>query len=535
MGRPSATALGVARLLEQEAESGVRFVDMRIALLIGGEPLLTVGGRWDRRIKQYIPGARDARVLRVHAGQEAAARWLADWTTRRRSGDWTGFQRVWSALFVGGRRGGKTHLGCSALAVFAVMLPGTLVWAVSPTQEETDELDRELRAVLPRAWYRHRAAPKHEFKLANGSTIRLLSGFKPHTLKRGRVDFVLYNEGQRMSHEGYIQLRGAVADSGGLVVVAANPPDDPIGAWVEELWEKARAGTVKSIAFSFDPAKNPFIEHQALADMASEVDEKTFRREVLGEFVPVGDRVFYAWSDSQSVRAVPPGFVDITREFTSQHFGRAFDAAIGADFQLWPMVAVVLRMYRDPADATSTPLLWIVEEFVLEDADEFQLVDALEAAGYTGASTVVVCDASGDWQFSERERTKVGELRRRVKGRGSHDVFRARGWPAVYPPDSQMDRNPEVSERVKVGNALLRSAEGKRRLFSLPSNEQVNRGMKRWEMRDGAPNRRSEFAHVCDAVTYPCWRFFPRRRPKSGAVEIKVLKRFDGKRRTAGW
>ena len=534
MGRPSVTAYSVARLLEQEADSGVRFVDMRIALALGDDVLCVVGGRWDRRLKRYVAGARDARVLRLHAGQEPAGRWLASWMACRASGRWEGFQRVWSALFVGGRRGGKTHLGCDALPLFAVMVPGSQVWAVSPTQEETAELDRALRQAMPRHWYRHRAAPKHEFALANGSTIRLLSGFKPRTLKRGGVDFVLFNEGQRMAHEGYVQLRGAVADSGGLIIVAANPPDDPIGAWVEELWEKARAGTVKSVAFSFDPSRNPFIEHQALLDMVAEVDEKTYRREVLGEFVPVGDRVFYAWSDSQSVRPIPTEYIDVTGEFTRGHFGRAFATIVGADFQLWPMVAVAMRAYRDPGDPAAPPLLWVVDEFVLENADEFQLVDALEDGGYTATSSVVVCDASGGWQFAERDKTAVAGLRRKVRGRGSHDVFRARGWHAIFPPDSQMDRNPEIIERVKAANALIRSAEGRRRLFSLPGNEHVNRCMKRWEMRDGAPNRNSEYAHVCDAVTYPLWRFFPRR-AKPAPPEVRVIQRREAGHRTRGW
>jgi hypothetical protein len=48
-------------------------------------------------------------------------------------------------------------------------------------------------------------------------------------------------------------------------------------------------------------------------------------------------------------------------------------------------------------------------------------------------------------------------------------------------------------------------------------NERINRAMRCWEMRNGFPYKRSEFAHACDAVTYPIYRFFGR--PKVRAIK----------------
>ncbi len=539
MAGASLLAQSVAKLYEAEA-GGQRFVDMCISLRVHetGEELIRVGGRWDRRKKRYCGEAKRVRVLRVHRGQVRAARWFAEWLKRRATGDWEGFRRVWSAMFVGGRRGGKSKFAVWAVAMFVLTISGSQAWAISPTQEETDELERAIRDTLPSHWYKFRGDPRWEFKLANGSVIRLLSGHKPSSLKRGRVDFALYNEGQLMTKQGYVQLRGATADSGGLTIIAANPPDLPIGRWIEELYEKARAsiandnagGATRGVrveAFDFDPRENPFIEYQSLADMATEVDDHTFRREVLGEFVPIGDVVFYAWADGASIREVPSHFVDITERFTKEHFGRAFRHIIGADFQRTPhMAAVVLKVYVDP-DNPEVPLLWVVDEMLVSDGDEDDLVDAIEAptmgarcpccegrAGYVAAECVVVADASGEWQDADRTR-----------GKGSFDWFRKRGWKAIYQPDKEMKRNPEISERVKVGNFLLRARDGRRRLFSCPHNEQTNRAMKRWEIRNGAPFRRSEFAHVCDAVTYPCWRFFPRKHVKTSRFTYEGGKR----------
>lgn len=550
MARASLLAQSIARLLEAE-QTSERYVDLCIVLRVHGtgEELVRVGGRWDRRLRRYVGPAKRGRVITVHQGQVKAARWFATWLRCRRSGDWSGFRRVWSAMFVGGRRGGKSHLACVALCMFALEAPGSNAWAVSPTQEETEELERAIRAILPREWFSYRGDPKFEFKLHNGFTIRMLSGHKPRALKRGGVAFALYNEGQNMTKKGFVQLRGATADSGGLTVIAANPPDDPIGLWIEEMYEKARAGKIRSEAFDFDPRDNPFIEYASLEDLQDEVDDHTYRREVLGEFVPIGNVVFHAWSDAFSIRDVPEDFIDITAEFTKKHLGRAFGHLVGMDFDKTPhMAAVILKIYRDPADKDETPLVWIVDEVVVEDADEDDLIDGLElpadgarcpccvAAGRDGyrgwieegddAARPVVCgvipDASGEWQDSTR-----------TKGRGSWDWLRKRRWKYLYKPDSKMEKNPEITERVKVGNALLKARSGRRRLYSCKHNEKTNRALKYWEIRNGVPYKRSDYSHICDAVTYPCWRLFPRRRtPGGGAYKsVKKLsrrKQFDG-------
>lgn len=519
MPKNSAQALSIARLLEAERDSHERYVDLCIVLRVrgSGETLIRVGGRWDKREKRYVGPARRGKVVWVHKGQLPAARWFCEWLRRYVSGDWEGFRRVWSALFVGGRRGGKSHLGVVCLALFALTVPRSNVWAVSPAQEETDELEQALLKLLPRRWFRYRGSPKYEFRLANGARIFLRSGAKPSTLKRGRCDFCLYNEGQNMTEKGFLQIRGGTSDSGSLTIVAANPPDTPGGLWVQDFYEGALAGKRKAEVFQFDPQLNPFITLQSLLDIADETDEKTYRREVLGEFVPIGDTVLYAWSDAYSIADVPEHFEDITREFTKRHLGRAFDHVIGADFQKSPhMAAAVFKVFVDPTDPKRTPLLWLIDEVIVEEADEDDLIDAIEERGYNPRTTGVIGDASGEWQDAERTR-----------GRGSFDWFRKRGWRFIYPPDPKMQKNPDIVERCKVGNSLLRSHSGNRRLFSCKRNARMNRSLKHWEMKNGAPHRRSEFAHACDAVTYVCWRFFPRRRAtgKAGYRSVKKLGR----------
>lgn len=570
-----ALAQSVSILLEHESDASTRYVDLAISLRLcdvdpvtqewlpeTDEELIEVGGRWDRRLKKWAGEARKVRILRVHRGQEEAARWLAAWFQRRAQGprgpQWDDFRRVWSLLLVGGRRGGKTHLACVALAMFVVMVPGSRVWAISPTQEETDELEAAVKSLLPRRYYRYRSGSGGkplQFRLPHGGRLFCLSGNKPRALRRGRVDFCLYNEAQNMHKAGWLQLRGAIADRGGLVVLACNPPDAEIGRWIEDVYEQARAGNNFVEPFVITAAKNPFIEYQALADIeADNNDELSFRRDVLGEFVPIGDIVFHAWSDAESVRNVPPNFVDITAEFTLQHLQRAYGYIIGMDFQRTPhMAASVAKVFVDPDDPEAEPLYWLVDEFVVEKADENNLLDAIEATPrwkhneprddddcYTSlrepdvegeperrpTHCCIVMDASGFFQDGDH-----------TKNRTSEKWLRARGWNWLYYPQKDSRKNPEIVERCKATNTRLKTQSKKRRLFSERALVRTNRAMRSWENRNKAPYRNSNFAHVCDAVTYPVFRFFGRPKlkrsapPSSAPIERQHSERrrsFDG-------
>lgn len=551
MASKSAISQSIARLREQDQENAARFIDLQLALedLATTKRLITIGGAWDRFDKRYTGAAATEHVVRIQPAQVAAARWLCDWlaryadaNARRAAGQdpaaaWHDVQRVWSVLFHGGRRGGKSHMACAALAAFAVMVPGTVCWAVSPTEEKTEELRTALAKLLPGAWYTY-VKDARTFTLANWSSIVLRSGYKAENLKAGGIGMALYNEGQQMSESGYVQLRGATSDSGALTIVTANPPDQPIGRWVERFVEEVRARRRAALTFFFDRRLNPFIENESLDALAAETDAKTYAREILGEFVPIGDVVFHAWLDSASIRPVPTAddrFIDITRAFTRQHLGRPFDHVVGCDFDKTPHLAgAVIKVFERRADPAGddldlddipvgVPLYWVVAEAIVELSDEDGLIDALEDMGLDPATTAVICDASG---LTSQDTPR--------SGRTSGEWFRARGWRYLFFPDPERHKNPDVIERCKLGNALLRSHAGHRRLFSAPENVHVNRAMKLWEIKHMAPYRKSKWAHACDAVTYPCWRFEGHRRTRAKA-EYTQVKRFRRRRVFEGY
>ena len=577
----------VETLLEAEREDNRRHVDLAVSLRLcdveegDGRPcwksgtdeeLIELGGRWDRRTKRWAGDARRVRVIRIHRGQEDAARWLAEWFSRAALGPkgkpWVAplgeaptvaFLSEWWRLVLGGRRGGKSHLSCVALVMFAVMTPRARVWAISPTQEETDELEQALRSLMPRRWYRFRgggAGKPLQFRLANGARILCLSGHKPRSLKRGRVDFALYNEAQNMYRAGWIQLRGAIADTGGLVVLAANPPDAELGRWIETLHEQARARKNLVELFELSAKHNPFVEYQALADMEADLNDPiTFAREVEGKMMPIGDIVFHSWSDAESVREPPAHFVNVTAEVTRKVLGRAAGYVVGLDFQRQPhMPAVVYQFFRDPEAADPSEVIpWIVDECVREDSDEYDLLDELEAMPRWQATArvegqtyrgwiepgddkdrpvhcAVVMDASAWWQDGDH-----------TKGKTSDRALRARRWTHLYRPQADRDdgtpvrSNPDIVERCKATNAMLKNQAGRRRMFSSPRCVRVNRAMRSWPNKNGAPHRHSDFAHICDAVSYVIYRFFGRPRVKGSWAEFRAMTKFSRRREFSGY
>jgi hypothetical protein len=514
----SATARRVlcAQKRREQTNESDRYIDLRLDVgsIDGTESILSVGGKWDRKVKRYVENGTTAKVVKLHPGQLEAGRWFVAWLKAHLAkAVITEHGHVMrSLLLAGGRRGGKSDLAIKLAIAYAICVPRSRVWIVSPNFPKTEEVELSLLEFLPRKWYRHLGSPWYRFALANGSTITLRSAHNPEDLRRGRADFVVMNEAQDMAERCYAIVRPQTADKGGLVVLCANPPEFPIGQWVADFAEETQARQRPAKYIHIDARLNPFVDQASLDDMAKEVDERTYRKERLGEFLARLDIAFHAWSPLNS-RPVPELARDVTREFCLKRFGRdGYDYIAGFDFQKHPHMAVVFfKAFADPDDPGGEPLLWAVDAFTVR-GNEDELLDELERAHYVGENVACVIDASGEWQDSDR-----------TKGRGSADVMRRRKWGHIFLPDPRARRNPEITERVAVTNARLCLANKKRHVFVLPDLADLILALRKWEMRNGVPFRGSKFAHLCDAFSYPLFRLYPRRHRE--AFQFEQVKR----------
>lgn len=498
-----------------------RFVDLAIDLCEWGDSkttILEVGGRWDTDLEQWHSEPKQAAVWRVHPGQYESAYWFAEWFRLYAEGvavgERPGAHRDVSVLLAdGGRGGGKTHFGVAAGLLLAVGMRQRIVWMVSPTEDETLELQRGVESLLPESWYTPRGL---EYHLPHLSQVLMLSGYDPGTLKRGRVDYFLLNEAQRFAFDAYKMVRPRLADTSGLGYLAANPPRDATGQWVMTMHDRCKASELPAVRlFEFDHRKNPTLDQRVLETTLEEFGEEDYRREILGEMLPVGDHVFYAWTDigaTGNVRPVPE-VGDITGRWLQRALQRPFAQLVGIDLQLDPhMAAAVLKFFVDPDDPKDA-LSWYVDYVLVEGLEE-ELMEELEGRGYAKDETALVLDASAWWQDAER-----------TKGKDSQERIRKCGWRWCYRPDRKMKKNPDIVARAQCGNARFRDANGKRHAFSDPSNRGLNEALKLWENRGGVPYRRSIYAHLCDAATYPLWRLWPRRSVKRQRFQYERVER----------
>ena len=501
------------RLLDElEQRETNRHVDLCLVVrhLDTKDTLLYAGGRWDRVEQKFTDEEpRAARFIDVHRGQADYIEWFATWLRDFREG----FPRDTSLALAGGdRRGGKTFSLFLSQLCALVDVPNTIGWAVSVANTERDEIDRQVREVLPASWYVYREWPKHQATLINGSILTNVSADDPDTTKRGRVDIGFLNEPQKMQRRVLTNLIKGTADRGGLAILAANPPETSKGEWVFDLHEAIEEGKFqknKPKYFNYDSRLNPFVDQEA-NDRAGEVlwiiDPKSAAANDKGIWRRPGEMAYEAFR--RKVNVVPvPDLGDITAEFTKRKLGRAYSYIGGYDPNDRPHHAGTVWKVFGTLDA---PILWAVDEIIVENADGEDHFLECVAAKYDKESIVWVMDNSCFFQDSKHQRN----------GKNSSDYFRSWGYrcepnqPAAKNSKTGKPRNPPIELRVSLVNKLLYQSDDRLKLaamFVSPNCVQLAdsfKNCKSKKVRYGyGPVGRE--AHVTDTVGYVAWWVTP--------------------------
>ncbi len=537
--------MGMAKLLEREEVSESRFVPMQLRIEgPEGEELMTVGGLWDRAERRYAGPADTEVVMRLTRAQAKAGKWLADWFSRhaevrrlRAEGEsadraldlaWADeLVPILTALFHGGRRGGKSHLAMVAIAIMALLVPGARMVAVSPQQKDTRELRKILEEQLwPSPWRTWRDKPEYIYTLVNGSTLELITG-RRRELKIGPVSLSVYNEAQELAQAPWLDLLGCATDELGLSILCANPARSLGGKWVDEYHELVLEGKsavkgpsaacgqvvtepVSGKVFHFDAKKNPHTSSKALRALRGIMDERTFRREIGGEMgLPIGDVVCYAYSDFGNIRRTFVDWVDVTELMTRERFEGAARRVVGTDYDSDPGCTYASGRFFSPDGSLERAVLWVEYCEIVERGDERALSDTLRLMlGEDGRllhphdETVIVGDASGKWQAAVRAHHDPESI-------PSHEMLEALGWRVIR-PDPKLLGNPRFEKRVTLSNGCLCSHDGRRRVFFHPRAEAAIKSCKDYPIIRGRAHRRSRHAHPFDAWSYIAWRAWGR-------------------------
>jgi hypothetical protein len=518
-----------ARQLREVKEAVIgpdRFQDLALVLRRAKtkETLLWAGGRWDRLERRFSTVDPDqVAVIDLEESQVAFTLWFADFLADYREG----YPRDISlALIAGDRRGGKTFdaLCCTLAALVDVpLLPDgmpAIGWAISRTYRERDELTQQIVGYIPQTFYRHQAAPEHRFTFGHGSYLRNLSADDPDSLKQGRVDWLFYNEPQKMSPRAIKNGLYGTSDRGGLTVLAANPPPPGEAEWLIDLKEGIEEDPeIAPIArfFNFESRLNTKIDQPArkrVAKLARKIDPDGADADAEGRWVRWGDLAYPAWNKRALdkgglVGPIPElGAVDVTENITRKMFGRPYRFIVGGDFQRRPEAAVILKIFHGP----DGPIYWFLDDIGVKGT-EVELSNEVMGRRYVigGEEQIVepstalwIGDCSGSYQGAER-----------IRGRTSFTLLEEQGWRIEaaevikIPGKSAHPKNPDVPQRLGLAERLMQS----KRWRVAPRASWLIEASSKCQMRKTDYGRRvpkGQWAHVTDAACYPVWRLEPK-------------------------
>lgn len=544
-------------------------LDMRLDVELNGELLLSCGGVWNKRTKELVgdvDACTERTIAPIHPGQRAATEWFHSWLAvhaGRRDNPPSDAEleedaaeidadpaKVYSALLAGGRRGGKTYWASIAVVLYAVQFPGSIIWCVSPSRGRDDTKADEIRRYIVR-WLDPRWISRQTvatgWELVNGSEIKLKSahvGADPDAIKEGEANLIWLNEAQKMQKRVYVVGRGAISDKSGLVLCCANPPVEAKDQqWVSDFAADTDAGIRASVYIHFNPLDNPHVDRRALLSFKGEVDERTFDIEIMGMFLPAIDSVAYNWLRKGNERPRPrpellasggqrpcpvTGLIDVTSEFLErEEEGEGIDALIGLDVQRIPYIGGPIYKFFAPPGVVphrEDVVAWIVGEEVLDGGDEVEWCRSLYDSGHDPKRTLIVCDASGQYQHSRRR--DADSPPPEWTGRGSFSLIRGEGFTRIVPPSRRMPKkNPEIVDRIRAFTSMISNKNHVRRLFAdRDLAPKCCHAIREWKVVNGKPSRSMDVCHLGDGISYPLIRLFPRilRSGKPGHMDPKA-------------
>ena len=514
--------------------------------------LMHVGGIWDRQRREFkreLDGSRDrgrgAMVVDAQESQVSAFRWLAGRLAAFRDGK--SHPQV-AGLLYDDRRGGKTFFSVVAVILSCLESPTVAespleARIVTQTVQSRDEIDEIFKLYLP-GWGHMREQPKRQYTFATGAKVGFLTTDNVDTLLSGRMDVVAINEAALFPRKVYEKTVRATQDRRGFVLVATNTPENPRGNWTTLLIE----GAEKDIADGITPAvqrlrvenqKNAAISAEAAGPIARSIryargdEEATIDDGIVKE---AGQKLFSPPYDPSKHHVPVPqlGYTDITADFTERVTGRRYDYVCGQDYQ-WDCTATVWKLLAQGGEWAKMQL-WCVFAIWMDgkaatsgdrSLPEDDLLDAVEAAGYTADNTLVIPDCSAG---SQGARHKHGIEPPTV------EILNRRRWAFDYPSekrnmDSVHPRNPLEG----ASNMACRKWLKEDRVYVAATNEayKMHKALVKCDAfidAKGNLRAKSSWAHLIDTFRYVQW-WAQRRLTENPTAIVTTHKAVVGRRR----
>lgn len=193
-----------------------------------------------------------------------------------------------------GRRWGKSEMAAHAAVEYALENPGSTVWWVAPTYDQSndfgfdnvkpllspDVLEGEPKLTKPR-----------RIDIDNGSTISFRSADREDSLRGGGIDLLVPDEAGSIPGRAWTEeLRPSLSDTLGDVLAVGTPKGRN---WFYKWFQRGKSADHSDVASWQGPTEqNPHIPPGEVEDARGDMPERVFKQEYLAQFVEASGSVF---------------------------------------------------------------------------------------------------------------------------------------------------------------------------------------------------------------------------------------------------
>lgn len=314
-----------------------------------------------------------------------------------------------------GRRWGKTTLAVNELLP-QVALDGKPCAYYAPTYKDLHDVWLELKYTLKPIIETKNEQTK-QMRLITGGIIDFWSMDEPDSGRGRKYARVVIDEAEKAKkfREAWTQtIMATLLDFKGDAWILSTPKFGR--TFFKELFAK---DDTSWSSFNLSTYDNPHISHEEVDHLREQLDELTFRCEILAEDVDLANNPFaYAFDEAKHV--------------TSVNFDQLHHLYLSFDFNVDPITCIAVQHINGCIN--------VVQEFALRNSDIYQLCDSIIAA-FPKASFIVTGDATG----ANRSALTSGNT-------GYYDVVSTR----LHLGRAQM-RQPSVNPSIRDTRVLVNS------------------------------------------------------------------------------
>lgn len=390
-------------------------------------------------------------------------------------------------VVVAGRRWGKTQLAKISIIKYA-RVKNRLIWYVAPSYRMAKQIMwPELIASIPKRWIAKVNETTLSIKLINGTKIELKGADNPDSLRGVGIHFLVMDEVQDIDPEAWKKvLRPTLASTGGHALFIGTPKaynflydlyslgqrDDPA---IKNNW----------ISWQFPTMTSPFIPIEEIEAARNDMDEKSFNQEFNASFETMSGRVYHPFDRKTHVRECK--------------FNPDLPIWIGQDFNIDPMSGVIIQPQEDGS-------IWCIDEIVRFGSNTEEAAEEAERRYWRNIdSTTLFPDPAGAY-------------RQHARGETDLDIFREKGFKR----QRFHRKHPPVADRVNAVNRMLKSADGRIRMYVDPKCKSLISSLEQTIYKPGGReiDKDAGVEHSADALGYCVEYQFPVRKVQIAGVSI---------------